>query len=299
YGVDGVYNDLGYYKDLPGSDAKRPLSDEVAAFEESDSQDGALGDLLALIYEEVKRRGGIVKIHRCGATRPKTDLKVYDYLWVGEGVTGGDRLREATKDFPPYVVPCLDMSRARIENEDELFLQAIPYMRFPLLLAGRPFTGERAAIPGIKYPPEERCFWTRHLRAIWKHHQAHPDGPHSYGWWDSVPGRPEARPTHARWLKQYLPLTEEGTWAWLDVGDCDLLRRPPDKNVVASAFANRRLHLVLANYERAAVEVETADAYLSPADPKSAPKKRWELPGCSLHILQRAEPAALRGQTRE
>ncbi len=289
YGVDGFYNDLGY---LPLAGRRpRPDADEVFAFEESEKCDGALTDLLALIYAEVNRRGGIVKVHYGGAARPKTDLKVYDYLWVGEAVQSGDNLREATKDFPPYLVPCLDMSRARIKDENELYLHAVPYMQFPLLLAGRPFTGERGMIPGIKYQPEEKCFWTRHCREIWKRFQEHPEGPHSYGWWDSVPGRPEARPTHAHWLKQYLPLTEEGTWAWLDVGDCDLLRRPPDKNVVVSAFANRRLHLVLANYERAAVEVETVDAYLSSADPKAAPKKRWELPGRSLHILRRVEPA--------
>ena len=119
---------------------------------------------------------------------------------MGEGGRSGDQLREAAKNHPPYVVPCLDMSRAKIDSEDELYLHAIPYMQFPLLLAGRPFTGERAVIPGIKYPPEEKCFWTRHCRAIWRHYQDHPEGPHSYGWWDSVPGRPEARPTHARWL---------------------------------------------------------------------------------------------------
>ena len=120
---------------------------------------------------------------------------------MGEAVRNGDTLREAVKNYLPYVVPCLDMSRAKIVNEDELYLHTIPYMQFPVLLAGRPFTGERAMIPGINYPPEEECFWTRHCRAIWKHYQANPNGPHSYGWWDSCPGRPEARPTHARWLK--------------------------------------------------------------------------------------------------
>ena len=146
------------------------------------------------------------------------------------------------------MVPCLDMSRARIDNEDELYLHSIPYLQFPILMAGRPFTGEPAAIPGIHYPPEETDFWTRHCRAIWKYYQAHPDGPYSYGWWDSVPGRPEARPTHVRWLKQYQPLVEEGTWARLEISESSLFQRPLPQSVVASAFANRELYLVLANY---------------------------------------------------
>ena len=286
YGVDGIYNDLGYRQppDLSGE----PTGDQVLAFREDAENDGALSDLLALIYAEVHRRGGVVKLHRGGPRCPNTDLKVYDYLWVGEGGRQGDKLREAVKDHPPYVVPCLDMSRATIENEDELYLHALPYLQFPVLLAGRPFTGERAMIPGIEYPPEEKCFWTRHCRAIWKHYQANPQGPHTYGWWDSVPGRPEARPTHAGWLKQYLPMVEEGTWAWLEIGDSNLFAKPLPNNVVASAFANRELYLVLANYGETPVRVTTSDAYSAVADPAAEAKKAWNLAGRSLRILRRS-----------
>jgi hypothetical protein len=285
YGVDGIYNDLGYVK-LAGN-PQPPTHDEVMAFEESNNHDGALADLLALIYAEVKRRGGIVKVHHGGTMRPRIARQVYDYLWVGEGVQKGDLLREAVKNYPPYVVPCLDMSRAKTENEDELYLHSIPYMQFPLLLAGRPFTGERAAIPGIQYQPEETDFWTRHCRTIWKFYQAHPDGPYSYGWWDSVPGRPEARPTHARWLKQYLPLVEEGTWAWLEISESSLFQRPLPQNVVASAFTNRELYLVLANYGHLPVEIETSNAYSLVAGPPAA-KRQWKLGARSLYILKRS-----------
>lgn len=125
YGVDGLYDDLGYVP-LAGN-PQPPTADEVLAFEESDRDEGALGDLLGLICGEVKRRGGIFKVHHSGASRPRTELKVYDYLWVGEGGRNLDTLREAVKNHPPYVVPCPDMSRAKIENEDELYLQSIPY----------------------------------------------------------------------------------------------------------------------------------------------------------------------------
>jgi hypothetical protein len=288
YEVDGFYNDTGY---LSLANNPRPLaSDEVSAFSERPGNDGALTDLLALIYAEVKRRSGLMKLHIGGAMRPQTDQKIYDYLWVGEGGRSGDKLREKTKNYPPYVAPCLDMSRARIDNEDELYLHTIPYLQFPVLLAGRPFTGERAAIPGIQYPPEDKCFWTRHLRAIWKHYQANPNGPHSYGWWDSSPGRPEARPTHARWLKQYLPLVEEGTWAWLEITDSDLFTQPPAQEVVTSAFANREFYVVLANYGRSAVEVTTKDAYLPVGDTGAALSRKWNIAGRSLQILQR-QPA--------
>lgn len=287
YGVDGIYNDLGYRQPPPL--AGRPAGDQVLAFEETAANDGALGDLLTLIYAEVHRRGGVVKVHRGGALGLNTELKAYDYLWVGEGGDQPDQFRAEIKNHPPYVVPCLDMSRAIIANEDELYLHAIPYMQFPLLLAGRPFTGERALIPGIAYPPEEKCFWTRHCRAIWKHYQAHPKGPHSYGWWDSVPGRPEARPAHARWLKRYLPLVAEGTWAWLEIVESDLFRKPLPKDVVASIFANRALYLVLANYAKTPVEIATSNAYVDVADSAAGSKTRWHLGERSLRILRRDE----------
>ena len=97
-----------------------------------------------------------------------------------------------------------------------------------------------------------------------------------------------ARPTHAKWLKQYLPLVEEGTWAWLEIGDSDLFGEPLPSDVVASAFANRRVHLVLANYGNAAREIVTADAYRAAGDGAAAPNKHWNLPARSLHILQQA-----------
>jgi hypothetical protein len=286
YGVDGIYNDLGFAQ-LAGNGLP-PTKDEVLAFDESLTHDGGLADLLAIIYAEVHRRGGIVKVHRGGASAPLTDLKVYDYLWVGEAVDNGDKLRQAVKNHTPYVVPCLDMSRAKIENEDQLYLDAIPYMQFPLLLAGRPFTGQRAAIPGIKYQSETTDFWTHHCRDIWRHYQAHPEGPHSYGWWDSVPGRPEARPTHARWLKHYRPLVEEGTWAWLEVGDSTLFAQPLPRDVVASVFANRNLYLVLANYGHSPAAVESNAQYVALAPQSSGPAAHWQIPARSLVILERA-----------
>jgi hypothetical protein len=285
YGVDGFYNDLGY---VPlASNPRPPAKDEILAFEERPDHEGALGDLLALIYAEVKRRAGIVKVHHSGNSCPHTEVKVYDYLWVGEGITQADSFREAVKNHAPYVVPCLDMSRARIDSEDDLYLSAIPYMQFPLLLAGRPFTGERATIPGIEYPPEEKCFWTRHNRQIWKYYRSHPNGPFSYGWWDSVPGRPEARPAHARWLGRYLPLVEEGTRAYLEIADSDLFIDPLPAGVVASAFANRELNIVLANCNRRAVECVTREAYVDVTNASAPAQKTSRLAGRSMVILRR------------
>ncbi len=286
YGVDGIYNDMGYGSGVVKN--KFPeTDDEVLAFDETDEEDGYLSDMLGIIYQEVNRRGGIVKLHRSGTQCPKTPLKVYDYLWVGEGGRNADRLREATKGHSPYVVPCLDMSRATIDNEDELYLHSIPYMQFPLLSAGRPFTGERANIPGIDYTLDKKDFWSRHFLAINKYYKSHPNGPYSYSQWDSATPRREARTTHAKWLKQYLQMVEEGTWAWLEISDSSLLATSLPENVVLSAFANRELYLVLANYNKTPVTIATTDSYITLTKPEETKRKNWELPARSLLILRR------------
>ena len=285
YGVDGVYNDLGY---APLANNPHPATkDEVLAFPETSNNDGALGDLLALLYDEVHRRGGIVKVHYGETARPLTELKIYDYLWVGEGVESSDSLRTSVKDYSPYVVPCLDMSRAKIASEDELYLQSVPYVQFPLLLAGKPFTGERGLVEGIHYVPEAEDFWTHHCHEIWKYYQAHPDGPFSYGWWDSVPGRPEARTVHAKWLSKYQPMVEEGTWVWIEVKETGFVRGGLPNDVVASLFANRELHLVLANYGQKSVVIETAQGFRDADDQQGQVRKKWELAPRSLLILNR------------
>ena len=124
--------------------------------------------------------------------------------------------------------------------------------------------------------------------AAWRYYQDHPNGPYVYGGWDSLPPNTETRPAHARWLKQYMPLVEDGTWAYLEIGQSDLFARPLPAECVASAFANRDLYLVLANFGQSPQQIETAEAYVPTDDPSAAPAKQWPLPPRSLRILRRS-----------
>ena len=141
-------------------------------------------------------------------------------------------------------------------------------------------------IPGVAYNPDPNDFWMRICRDAWKFHREHPEGPHAYGAWDAIPGRSDTRPTHLRWLRQYPPLVEEGTRAWLEVTDSDLFKAPPPQGVVVSLFANREVHLVLANYGNAAVEVATSAKYVSLSDPEGTPRDLWSLKARGLEILR-------------
>jgi len=287
YGADGLFNDWGYkplYKD-----PDPPTKEEVLAWTESAEHDAAEEDLVGLIYGEVKRRGGIYKMHADNNNQPKFSKQYWDYLWVGEGVWNIDKVREETKNHLPYVVPCFDFRHAgeKPKNKDEIYLHTLPYMQFPLLLAGRPFTGERATIPGVKYLPEEKDSLLREWRAMWKYCQEHPEGPFVYGPWDSFPIWPDVKERHARWLKQYLPLVEDGTWAYLDVRSSSLFANPLPANVVASVFASRELHLMLANYNTTDVAVRTAEPYVL-ASEGGPGISEWTIPARSIRILRKA-----------
>ncbi len=287
YGADGIYIDGGYRTNARKG-VETPAKDEVVAFEETPEVDGAFADLLAVIYAEVKRRGGIMKLHVNGADAPQTNgLKVYDYLWVGEGVSNTDAMRQAVKNYPPYVVPCIDMNFAKVANQDEFYLHAIPYMQFPILQAGKPVTGQRGAVPGVSYPRGEDDFWVKRCRQIREQYALHPDGPYTYNVWDAVPGDPATRPMHARWLARYKPLVEEGTWAWLEIGSSTLFGGPLPEGVVASAFVNREFYLVLANYGQQPAQVETSESYRASDGAPTASSKAWSLPKRSLTILRR------------
>jgi hypothetical protein len=281
YDVDGLYDDFGY-RSL-SRPPTQPTPDEVLAFKETPQHDGSLEDLLLLVYSEVKRRGGILKMHQDGLLCPTVAVP-YDYLWVGEAIDSTERLREATKNYKPYVVPCFDMSRLAMDNVEEAFLNAIPFMQFPLLQAGRPFTGERAEVPGVHYYPS---YWTDRWRAMWRYYQQHPKGPFSYGIWDYFPGRPEMREAHARWLRIYGKMVVEGTRAYIQITDAALFRSRLPGDVVASAFAGSEIYLVLANFGYQPAMVELTEAYRRADAEGHHEGSAWSLPARSLVILKR------------
>ena len=214
----------------PGGPNRRP-PDEVLAFEEDAEHDGASGrpagpDL---------RRGQAPRRHRQGPPR-RNDCPAdrTEGLRLSVGRRRGPqrrRIARGRQEPPPYVVPCLDMSRAKIEQRGRTLsarhsLHAVP------AAAGGPAVHRRAGvIPGIEYPPEEKCFWTRHCRAIWRHYQRASRGPAQlrlvgFG------ARPARGPAHARPMARTVPadgrrghLGVAGGERWKVVGRATSARR--------------------------------------------------------------------------
>jgi len=175
---------------------------------------------------------------------------------------------------------------AWLRSTREAIDQATAKRRDTLVVDGRPFTGERACVPGLQYQPEERCFWTRHCRAIWRFYQEHPEGPYTYGWWDSCPGRPQARDIWLDYFDLYRPMVENGGRAWLEVRDGSLFAGPVPEHVTASLFVNTETYLVLANYGQTA---ETVVSSWNWEDRRTGQGgTQWTVPPRNLVFLRRA-----------
>ena len=92
--------------------------------------------------------------------------------------------------------------------------------------------------------------------------------------------------THARWLKRYLPMVQEGTWAYLEIIDSALFSGALPKDTVASVFTNLDTWLVLANYGREQVTVNTMWD-LSDTETNGAAARAWTIKPRSMRILRR------------
>lgn len=259
YGVDGLYNDVGYRPLYNATEA--PTPDEIIAFEESATNQGAFDDLLGTLYDEVKRRGGVTKVHAGhwyrGGRRPPEGRPLFDYLWVGETADGLDVQREQLKSHPPYLIPCPYYARLNQVDPAEAYLHSLPYLQFPILMCGQPFTGERGQVPNVAYAKEREGRWTQlgHLRRIREYYLQHPDSARqAYGSWDAVGGGQD-RALHFRMLALYRKMVQPGSWAYLEVTDSDLFGQPLPTGVVASAYVNDTFSLVLANYGKTAADV--------------------------------------------
>ncbi len=284
YGIDGLYDDVGYD---PPYLHDSPLADDIYPGPETEECHSAFFDLLGIVSDMVHGRGGVFKVHVGGDESGGLTNDIYDYLWVGEGIEKADGLCEKTKAYDPYVVPALDMSRAHIDSEDDLYLYSVPYMQFPLRVDGRPVTGERAFVDGVTYRRGEDCFWTRHLRAINKYYTEHPDAPPIYAGSDSCPGRAGARERWLYHLDLYRPMVAEGSRVWIDIGESNLFDMPLPSGIVASLFVNDLMYLVLANYSNNTVALKSAWTWRNRET--GATSQNIRLEPHTLTYLQRAD----------
>ena len=241
YGFDGIYNDFGLQSSWSVA-GNRPVIEGVGEY------DPEMEDLIGTIYHEVKRRGGVYKLH-CdkNSAAPCID-KVYDYLWIGE--TMDKSIAGIGKDYPDYIVPCQDKVCLNLDNPDYYFANVIPFMQFPLLTTvGRPFLGKRKDADCPMYGREDPKFnreWLFDIE-VDNYMKAHPDGPYVYSLWSAIPDDVTETDRWAKYLALYRPMVEEDSLVYVDIRDCDDIASELPEKVYASMFVNEEKYLVISN----------------------------------------------------
>lgn len=238
YEFDGLFNDMGYdggwiHTNETGSDSLDDMP-----------YNPHLEDLLVRMYSLCKERGGIYKLHQDRSFCPPSFDKIYDYLWVGEAVQSTEVLLKTTA-YDPYVIVAPDYKELDLSNTDKVFAQALPFMQFILRPDGRPVTGaERMSVPGIEYVQRSaRNFFEE----VAQYHKAHPDGPHVYSEWSSIPDDVETREKWPKYLKLYKSMVEENSICFIDIADSSLLKEKQSSNVHISLFVNEEVYICMSN----------------------------------------------------
>lgn len=248
YEFDGIFNDMGFPTDYNA---------HSVGYMDYDS---ALDDMLSELYERVHSRGGIVKLHEGKCLCPRTTRRAYDYLWVGEGVSALESL-PMTASFEPYTVPCPDFRFMEKREENAFYANAMTFMQFVLRVDGRPVTGERADVEGVEYIYNPQNDEKKHFDKVKKWYDSHPDGPHVYSEWSSIPDDPEMREKWFYYLELYRPMVQSGSRAYIDLRDSNIIKGRLPEGAHATLYVNEEKYLCVSNLAHTEARITLAEPW--------------------------------------
>lgn len=249
YGFDGLFNDWGYdwhnSHIIPISKEKRSIDYPVEGY------DLEAEDLIHTLYDGVKARGGIYKLHVGRNEKAPVRGRHYDYLWIGEGKFGAEY--GAGKMYEPFVVPCPDKPRLTKYGEtrfdaDEYFAMTIPFVQFPLLTHGRPTMGKCIDVPGVKqYHTKDPNRLYHYFEQVRDFVNKHPNGPYVYSEWSQIPDDPEDFDKWSHYLELYKPMVIDETVVHMEIRDCLSIMSDIPEQVYITMFSNMGQYMVVSN----------------------------------------------------
>ncbi len=257
YEFDGIYNDTGC-EEFAKRHAEARAQGRASCVQSDIHYDPFEEDFYARMYSFVKENNGIMKMHYSNVCRPASTEKLYDYLWVGEGVSDLDSLM-GTVEFDPYLIPCPDLRWTGEEAVKKMFAQTIPFLQFPLRPDGRPYQAEKIiSVPGIKYL---KTGMYETYQEMAKYDKEHPNGPYSYSDWSGIPDNEEYRANWFRYLALYRPMVEEDNVCLMNVTDSTITKGKLPERVFMSLFTGNEQYLCLSNLSGATQTVHLSEAW--------------------------------------
>lgn len=259
YEFDGIYNDTGC-EEFAKRHAEVRAQGRKSCVQSDIHYDPFEEDFYARMYSFVKENHGIMKMHYSNVCRPASTEKLYDYLWVGEGVSDVDALL-GTIDFDPYLIPCPDLRWTSEEAVKRMFAQTIPFLQFPLRPDGRPYQAEKIiSVPGVHYKTTGMYETYQEMAA---YEREHPNGPYSYSDWSGIPDNEEYRANWFKYLALYRPMVEENNVCHMNITESTLTRAPLPTHVHMSLFTGNEQYLVLSNLSKQMHTVTLTDEWIN------------------------------------
>ncbi len=289
YGFDGLFNDWGL--DSCGNDMV-PIPENRRNYENSPLEYyfPEAEDLVHMLYDGVKQRGGIYKVHIGGNASAPIRGKYYDYIWIGESKYETEI--GVGKMWEPYVVPCPDKKRIVVYAQqkfdaDAYFASTIPFVQFPLLTHGRPTMGECIDVPGVRQWNTTQPTRLYHFyEKVRDYAREHPDGPYVYSEWSQIPDDPEDYPRWCRYLDLYKPMVEDETVVYMELRDTDLVTSEIPSNVYVTQFVSHEEYIVASNLGDAPYTLALRDTWEDRVSGTVA--KAFEIPAKRMVFLKKA-----------
>lgn len=255
YGFDGIYNDMGYdWHNVKYFEHIKKYGSYNGEYDDL-PYETELEDFLAMIYNECKRRGLIYKLHITGYGIPKADVKVYDYLWVGEGVRDVKEVISRCRGAEQYIVPAFDRRTSILDDLDLAYSCTLPFVQFPILYHGRPITqyGEVEGVTyykSVEFDGEGNDFFERAV----EHYEK--TGEATYSEWSSIPDDPQELERATRYLKLYKPMVTDESVVRIEIREADFIKSEIPEDVYISLFTNEEQYLLVSNITDADYELE-------------------------------------------
>lgn len=257
YEFDGIYNDTGC-EEFAKRHHEARAAGRAFCTQKDIRYDPYEEDFYARMYSFVKERGGVMKMHYSNNCRPASEEKLYDYLWVGEGVADVNSMLE-TVNFDPYLVPCPDLRWTKDEDVAKLFAQTIPFLQFPIRPDGRPYEPLKMISEPISYNTGTMY---QAYQKMQEYIDAHPNGPHIYSDWSGIPDNEEYRAEWFRYLELYRPMVEENTLCHMNVTESTITQGALPEKVFMSLFTGNEQYLCMSNLSGKEQTVDLREPWL-------------------------------------
>ncbi|MBQ7335826.1 MAG: hypothetical protein IJW92_05095 [Clostridia bacterium] len=243
YDFDGIYNDTGC-EEFAKRHHEARAQGRAYCTQKDIQYDPYEEDFYARMYSFVKENHGIMKMHYSNNCRPASTEKLYDYLWVGEGVADINSMLD-TITFDPYLVPCPDLRWTNEQDVKKLFAQTIPFLQFPIRPDGRPYQAEKIiSVPNVKY---KTTGMYETYQEMAEYDRTHPNGPYCYSDWSGIPDNEDYRAAWFRYLALYKPMVEENNVCHMNITESTVTLAPLPKNVYMSLFTGNEQYLCISN----------------------------------------------------